>query len=195
MRDFSVDGLVLLRRGRCDSGGVTPGACESSGRVRTPAYGWNGRSEGRHDGAQRSPFHSKRLARSSPFRLGRQLHNTASVDPGGGKDPACSCADGQPLVAGSFVRDLSWADDFADPLWRCEFSDRFRFHRSHPDDPNEQGPKRNHRSRLTNRCGFLCGDDGPSSRTWVGNPDLDHRVDLHDCRVSRERQSAAGAAA
>jgi hypothetical protein len=49
------------------------------------------------------------------------------VDPGGGKDPACPCADGQSLVAGSFVRDLSWADDFADPYGGVSFQIDFDF--------------------------------------------------------------------
>ena len=90
------------------------------------------------DGAPSSPVHSRRLARSSALGVGRYLRDTASVDAGGGKDPACPRAVGQPLVAGSFLCDLSWADDFADPSWRRQFSDRLRLHQSRPDSADEQ---------------------------------------------------------
>ena len=70
---------------------------------------------------------SDELAGSSAFGVGRYLRDTSSLDPGGWENPSRPCADGQSLVAGSAVRDQSWADHIADPLCGRSFQIDFDF--------------------------------------------------------------------
>ena len=129
---------------------------------------------------RQSQSHRGRLAGASPRGLGRYLCNTASLDTGGRKDPARPCADDQSLVAGSAVRNLPWTDDVADPVRRSEFSDRLRFHRPLPDDPDEQRRNRIH------RCSAREPSRISTPRSWAGCAVLGWKPGSGPCRSRYE---------